>query len=155
VASREFSIPAFESGRKPARYRHAGKSARAPLGGLRRNDADRKDTLWDGDILAIPVFRKSGAHISAEFTIFPFRGLQGHPIGVAAILRDVTKRFEEMTALSGKAVARYTRLQSPASGRADRRGARARARANVLDPNQGSRTARSKVSPKTHLVADV
>ena len=52
-----------------------------------------------GDILAVPALRKDGTRISIEFTVLPFRDDTGHIVGIAAILRDVTKRFEEMKAL--------------------------------------------------------
>lgn len=52
-----------------------------------------------GDILAVPALRKDGARVSVEFTIVPFRGGDGRMMGIAAILRDVTKRFEEIKAL--------------------------------------------------------
>ncbi len=48
-----------------------------------------------GDVLAVPGLRKDGLHLSIEFTILPFRDREGRMLGVAAILRDVTKRFEE------------------------------------------------------------
>lgn len=52
-----------------------------------------------GDILAVPALRKDGTRISIEFTVVPFHDEAGCMIGIAAILRDVTKRFEEMRAL--------------------------------------------------------
>jgi PAS domain S-box-containing protein len=52
-----------------------------------------------GDILAVPSVRKDGAAISVEFTIAPLHDDAGALIGLAAILRDVTKRFEEVRAL--------------------------------------------------------
>ncbi len=52
-----------------------------------------------GDLLAVPAIRKGGSRISTEFTIVPFRDETGRMIGIAAIMRDVTKRFEEMRAL--------------------------------------------------------
>ncbi|MBU6506442.1 MAG: PAS domain S-box protein [Alphaproteobacteria bacterium] len=52
-----------------------------------------------GDLLAVPALRKDGARISVEFTIVPFHDAAGRMVGIAAILRDVTKRFEEMKAL--------------------------------------------------------
>src|SRR5215469_16034484 len=48
-----------------------------------------------GDVLAVPALRKDGVRISVEFTIVPFRDAAGGMLGIAAILRDVTKRFEE------------------------------------------------------------
>lgn len=53
----------------------------------------------DGDILAVPALRKDGSRISVEFTILPFHGREGQMIGIGAILRGVTKRYEEMKAL--------------------------------------------------------
>jgi PAS domain S-box-containing protein len=52
-----------------------------------------------GDILAVPALRRDGTRLSIEFTVLPFHNDAGHMIGIAAILRDVTKRFEEMKAL--------------------------------------------------------
>jgi PAS domain S-box-containing protein len=52
-----------------------------------------------GDLLAVPALRKDGARISVEFTIVPFHGDDGKMVGIGAIMRDVTKRFEEMRAL--------------------------------------------------------
>jgi PAS domain S-box-containing protein len=52
-----------------------------------------------GDILAVPALRNDGARISVEFTIVPFRGDGGQMVGIAAILRDVTKRFEQIRTL--------------------------------------------------------
>jgi len=57
-----------------------------------------------GDILAVPSIRKDGAGISVEFTIVPLTDEAGRLNGVAAIMRDVTKRFEEMRALKRKLV---------------------------------------------------
>jgi PAS domain S-box-containing protein len=52
-----------------------------------------------GEILAVPALRKDGGRISIEFTIVPFRDNHARMIGIAAMLRDVTQRFEEMRAL--------------------------------------------------------
>ncbi len=52
-----------------------------------------------GDLLAVPGLRKDGSRVSLEFTILPFRGPDGRIEGIAAILRDVTARFEEMQKL--------------------------------------------------------
>ncbi|MGB8630554.1 MAG: PAS domain-containing protein, partial [Xanthobacteraceae bacterium] len=54
-----------------------------------------------GDVLAVPALRKDGSRISIEFTILPFSDRTGRIIGLAAILRDVTKRFEEVKNLRG------------------------------------------------------
>jgi PAS domain S-box-containing protein len=52
-----------------------------------------------GDILAVPGLKKDGGKVSIEFTMMPLRDGNGTLTGVAAIMRDVTKRFEEMRAL--------------------------------------------------------
>ena len=52
-----------------------------------------------GELLAVPAMRKDGRRISIEFTILPFRDDAGKMEGIAAILRDVTARFEETRAL--------------------------------------------------------
>jgi len=52
-----------------------------------------------GEILAVPATHKDGRRISVEFTVLPFRDEAGRMIGIAAILRDVTARFEEMRML--------------------------------------------------------
>jgi PAS domain S-box-containing protein len=51
------------------------------------------------DTLAVPAVRKNGSRVSIEFTILPFRDDDGHMIGIAAVIRDVTERFEEMKRL--------------------------------------------------------
>jgi hypothetical protein len=52
-----------------------------------------------GELLAVPGLRKDGSRVSLEFTILPFAGAGGGITGMAAILRDVTRRFEEMQRL--------------------------------------------------------
>ena len=52
-----------------------------------------------GEILAVPALRKDGRRISIEFTILPFRDSHAQIIGIAAMLRDVTVRFEEIRTL--------------------------------------------------------
>ncbi|HEX4893238.1 MAG TPA: PAS domain-containing protein [Hyphomicrobiaceae bacterium] len=53
----------------------------------------------DGELLSVPAMRKDGRRISVEFSILPFRDSDGAMIGMAAIMRDVTARFEELKAL--------------------------------------------------------
>jgi PAS domain S-box-containing protein len=52
-----------------------------------------------GDVLAVPALRKDGRRISVEFTILPFSDRAGCILGMAAILRDVTSRFDELKRL--------------------------------------------------------
>ena len=55
-----------------------------------------------GDVLAVPGVTKDGATISLEFTIVPLRDLSGRLSGLAAIMRDVTRRFEDVRSLKRK-----------------------------------------------------
>lgn len=55
-----------------------------------------------GDILAVPAIVKDGRQISVEFTIIPIRNKVGELIGLVAIMRDVTKRYQEIRALKQK-----------------------------------------------------
>lgn len=50
----------------------------------------------DGQILAVPATRKDGTRLSVEFTIVPFTEDGGRLTGIAAVMRDVTARFEEL-----------------------------------------------------------
>ena len=59
----------------------------------------RESRYGHGDLLAVPGLHKDGRQISVEFTILPFHDAAGGLIGIAAFLRDVTKRFEEMRSL--------------------------------------------------------
>jgi PAS domain S-box-containing protein len=61
-----------------------------------------------GDILAVPALRQDGTRISIEFAILPFRDEQGRMVGIAAILRDVTTRFDEMRMLRRRLAERGT-----------------------------------------------
>jgi PAS domain S-box-containing protein len=56
----------------------------------------------ESDVLAVPALRKDGATISVEFTVVPLRDEAGRLIALAALLRDVTKRFEETRELKRK-----------------------------------------------------
>lgn len=54
------------------------------------------------DLLSVPAVRKDGSTISVEFTITPLRDAAGQIIGMAAVMRDVTKQFQELRALKRK-----------------------------------------------------
>jgi len=58
-----------------------------------------------GDLLAVPALTKAGTRISVEFTMVVLSGPDGKPAGTAAVLRDVTKKFEENRALRKKLAA--------------------------------------------------
>jgi len=67
--------------------------------GFRRVMQTGKSRYGAGDLLAVPAQRKDGARISVEFTIVPLHDDAGRMLGMAAILRNVTQRFNEMKAL--------------------------------------------------------
>ena len=48
-----------------------------------------------GDLLSVPALTRSGRRISVEFTIVMLKDDKNQPTGTVAILRDVTKHFEE------------------------------------------------------------
>lgn len=52
-----------------------------------------------GDLLAVPALTKAGTRISIEFTIDMLRAPDGTTIGTVAVIRDVTRQFEEMRRL--------------------------------------------------------
>jgi hypothetical protein len=56
----------------------------------------------EGDVLSVPALRKDDTTISVEFTIVPLRTQADRMSGMAAIVRDVTERFEEMRRLRQK-----------------------------------------------------
>jgi PAS domain S-box-containing protein len=74
--------------------------------GYRKTMSTGETRYGAGDLLAVPAIRKDGSRISTEFTIVPFRDETGRMLGIAAVMRDVTKRFEEMRALRAAAAAR-------------------------------------------------
>ena len=76
---------------EPQRARH--------WAGYRQVMATGESRYGHGDMLAVPALRKDGTRISLEFTSVPVREAAGRMEGMAAILRDVTKRFEELRAL--------------------------------------------------------
>src|ERR1700690_1598492 len=73
------------------RKRHWDGFGRTLATGITRYGAD--------SLLSVPAIRKDGSRVSVEFTILPFHGEAGEIVGMAAIMRDVTTRFEELKAL--------------------------------------------------------
>jgi PAS domain S-box-containing protein len=67
--------------------------------GFRATMRTGESRYGDGQVLSVPAVRKDGARISVEFTIVPFTSDSGQMIGIAAIMRDTTTRFEELRAL--------------------------------------------------------
>lgn len=52
-------------------------------------------TRYGRELLAVPGLRKDGARISLEFTIALIRAEEGEILGAAAIIREVTARWEK------------------------------------------------------------
>ena len=52
-------------------------------------------TQYSRNLLAVPAIRKDGTRISIEFTIVLIRGADGKLLGPAAILRDVSARWNQ------------------------------------------------------------
>jgi PAS domain S-box-containing protein len=59
----------------------------------------------EGEILSVPALTKSGRRISVEFTITAVRDDEVNLIGLVAIMRDVTSRFQELKLLRSKVAA--------------------------------------------------
>ena len=76
------------------RQRHWDGFERTMLSGESHYQAD--------EVLAVPAIRKDERRISVEFTIVSFRDEAGKMAGIAAVMRDVTKQFNEMKALRQK-----------------------------------------------------
>ena len=70
--------------------------------GFRKTMATGQSRYGEGDLLSVPALRSDGTTISVEFTITPLKDASGRIAGIAAIMRDVTKRFEEMRELKRK-----------------------------------------------------
>ncbi len=98
---------------EPLRARHWEGYDRVMAGGASR--------YGDGDLLAVPATRQDGARISIEFTILPVHDEAGAMTGIAAFLRDVTARFEELRALRRELAALKARpeLEKTDGGKTD------------------------------------
>jgi PAS domain S-box-containing protein len=59
----------------------------------------------EGEIMSVPALTKSGRRISVEFTITAVRDDEVNLIGLVAIMRDVTTRFQELKLLRSKVAA--------------------------------------------------
>jgi PAS domain S-box-containing protein len=70
--------------------------------GFHRVMATGESHYGAGDLLSVPGIRKDGQRISLEFTIVPLKDERGQMQGLAAVMRDVTSRFEEIRGLKKK-----------------------------------------------------
>ena len=67
--------------------------------GFRHTMATGTSRYGHGDLLSVPGLTKEGARISVEFTILLLRDGTQAVNGTVAVMRDVTKRFEEVREL--------------------------------------------------------
>jgi PAS domain S-box-containing protein len=74
--------------------------------GYRETMRTGQSRYGDGQLLSVPAIRKDGARISVEFTIVPFADDGGQMVGIAAIMRDATARFQEVRQLRQALAAR-------------------------------------------------
>ena len=70
-------------------------------------------TKYGKDALAVPALRKDGSRISIEFTIVLVRSAEGGMIGAAAIVQDVTARWERDKALRARLAALENKATEP------------------------------------------
>lgn len=59
-----------------------------------RKVMDTGVTKYGSDILAVPALKKDDSRISVEFTIVLLKDDTGKPQGTAAIMRDMTERWQ-------------------------------------------------------------
>ena len=62
-------------------------------------------TKYGQDVLAVPALRKDGTRISIEFYISLVRSPNGEVLGAAAMIQDVTARWEREKAMRAKLAA--------------------------------------------------
>jgi PAS domain S-box-containing protein len=60
-----------------------------------RKVMDTGVTKYGSDLLAVPALNKDDSRMSVEFTIVLLKNDSGKPIGTAAIMRDVTERWQK------------------------------------------------------------
>ncbi len=67
--------------------------------GFRETMRTGQTRYGDGQMLSVPAVRQDGTRLSVEFTIVPFVDASGRMEGIAAIMRDATRSFEELRTL--------------------------------------------------------
>jgi PAS domain S-box-containing protein len=72
--------------------------------GYRRVMADGV-TRYGQDVLAVPAVRKDGTRLSLEFSVVLVRDAVGQISGIAALIRDVTARWQREQALATRLAA--------------------------------------------------
>lgn len=67
--------------------------------GYRQTIATGETQYGAGDLLSVPATHKDGRRISVQFTVLPLSEPDGRLNGIAAVMRDATKDFDERKAL--------------------------------------------------------
>ena len=62
-------------------------------------------TSYDRRLLAVPAIRKDGTQISLEFTVVIVHEPSGEVLGIAAVLREVTERWQRDKAIQARLAA--------------------------------------------------
>jgi PAS domain S-box-containing protein len=68
-------------------------------------------TRYGRDLLAVPAMTKDGRRISVEFSIALLRGPTGEMLGAAAIMLDVTARWQKQKELRERLTALEAKLE--------------------------------------------
>ena len=67
-----------------------------------RRVMDTGETRYGNELLKVPALRKDGKRLSIEFSILLLRDRQNEIIGSAAVMRDVTERWQHENDLKGR-----------------------------------------------------
>jgi len=70
-------------------------------------------TRYGDEVLAVPALRRDGGRISIEFTILLLQNDGGDLVGTAAIIRDVTARWEKEKELKRRLAELEAKLSRP------------------------------------------
>lgn len=79
-------------------------------------------TRYGREVLAVPAQRQDGTRLSLEFTIILVRDTGGDLLGAAAILRDVTARWQRDKALKERLATLETKVRGMHGLAGDERG---------------------------------
>lgn len=70
-------------------------------------------TKYGRELLAVPALRKDGTRISVEFSIVLLRAPTGEMLGAAAIMLDVTARWQKQKEMKERLAALQAQLEHP------------------------------------------
>jgi PAS domain S-box-containing protein len=75
-------------------------------------------TKYGRNVLAVPALTKTGRRISIEFNVVLLKAPSGEVVGIAAILQDVTERWERDKALRQRLAAAEAKVSAATSDKA-------------------------------------